>query len=262
MMFCVTVQQVLGSVKMWYLILSVSLCVGAIQSENVVAKIAALLPSDDGFMFSLSKIRIALNIAKDKVVKFNYGGRNVTFDISYADSQCSDKHGMNQAITMYMNKKVHVFFGPTCDYSVAPLARQVTFWNLPLVSVGALSQDFQINKLVNYPFLTRAGPADLSSLANFFEEMFKRMGWKTPLIIYDKEATKDAIQEFCNFCTTALHYANKYKYYKLERELNAHRVLVEEVGNKYAGKSLFVRGGCRPWGAEVKYLMYVLEMYF
>jgi hypothetical protein len=47
-------------------------------------------------------------------------------NVSYADSKCADAQGMNEAINMYMHNMVDVFFGPNCDYSVAPVARQVT----------------------------------------------------------------------------------------------------------------------------------------
>ena len=219
-------------------LVSVFFYVHVTRTDNILANIATLLPANESSLFSISKIRYAIYIAQDKVQKFNYGDHNVTFNIRFADSQCTAKNGMNQAIQMYMNKTVNVFLGPTCDYSVAAVERQVTFWNIPIISAGAMSLDFEINRLVDYPLLTRAGPADFSMLSRCIGNMFKIMNWNNPLLIYDKDENKGVLEEFCNFCTTSLHYSNRYHYYKLEPKWKPEKVLVEQVGNKYAGKSL------------------------
>ena len=71
-------------------------------------------------------MREALNIAVEKV----YSGpdpllRGVQIVVHYHDSKCLIDMGMREAIDAYVNKSVNVFFGPCCDYSAAPVGRQV-----------------------------------------------------------------------------------------------------------------------------------------
>ncbi|KAK0064055.1 atrial natriuretic peptide receptor 3, partial [Biomphalaria pfeifferi] len=86
--------------------------------------ISALLPHAKHYQFTHQKIAPAIEIAIDKV-KAPGGplhGHNVT--ILYGNSECSSSHSMNEAINLFVNKKTHIFLGPTCAYAVAPLVRQ------------------------------------------------------------------------------------------------------------------------------------------
>lgn len=46
-----------------------------------------------------------------------------------------------------------VFLGPVCDYAVAPVARYSAFWNVPVITGGALADDFRDKN--EYKLLTR-----------------------------------------------------------------------------------------------------------
>jgi hypothetical protein len=61
---------------------------------------------------------------------------------------------------------VHVFLGPSCDYAAAPISRQVTFWDLPMVTPGAMAYDFGRDKKSRYKLMTRVG-YNLNSLNTF-----------------------------------------------------------------------------------------------
>ena len=222
--------------KMWPLIFSVILFAQTAYSETVVAKIATILPKDEKRLFSISKISIAIELALNELKSYDFRDRNITFNVSYADSKCADAQGMNEAINMYMHNMVDVFFGPNCDYSVAPVARQVTFWNLPLISGGAMARDFKINKRLEYPLLTRVGPADFNTLSNFIVNFFGVMKWNNPYIIYDRMEQKGVLEEFCNLFTNSLHYNANYDYYKMEHPFNYRKILTEVIGNTYAGE--------------------------
>lgn len=224
--------------NMWPFIFNILLIAQLVESESVLAKIATILPSDEKRLFAISKISIAIDIAQLKIKTYNFGDRNITFNVSYADSQCSDSHGMNHAIDMYMKKMVDVFFGPNCDYSVAPVARQVTFWNLPLISGGAMARSF-MKKNADFPLLTRAGPTNFNKLSNFIVDMFAFMRWKAGYIIYDRNEQKGVLEEFCNLFATSLHYETKYDYYKMEDVLNERKILVEKIGINNGGRYSF-----------------------
>lgn len=46
--------------------------------------------------------------------------------VLYADSMCDIAEAMNQAIQFEERLKTSAFFGPVCDYAIAPVARQVS----------------------------------------------------------------------------------------------------------------------------------------
>jgi hypothetical protein len=98
----------------------------------------------------------------------NQTGRSVRLSMDYKDSSCSDSMAMNEAINYYIKGDTAAFFGPVCDFAVAPVARQVVFWDTPLVSVGAVARDFRLRRKAVYPLLTRAGPANLHDLVSLF----------------------------------------------------------------------------------------------
>ena len=123
-------------------------------------KIAAVLPEDsDRWMFSIARMRPAADIAIQRVVQQKLLAPAHRLTISYRDSKCSESDGMNEAINFYMRDQVNVFFGPICDFAAAPVARQTRFWDIPMVSVGAMARDFRTRRLEVYPLLTRAGAA-------------------------------------------------------------------------------------------------------
>ena len=55
------------------------------------------------------------------------------------------------------NVQVHVFVGPVCDYSVAPIARYSPYWQTPVLSAGAMAHNFGTDKHAEYGLLTRVG---------------------------------------------------------------------------------------------------------
>ena len=92
-------------------------------------KLAVLVPAEKNTSkyFSLHHVRPAIEIAIDKIENGTDYGGDFHFSVTYADTNCSIDKGMNEAIKIYINGSVHVFLGPTCDYAVAPVARQVIY---------------------------------------------------------------------------------------------------------------------------------------
>ena len=87
-------------------------------------KIAALLPSNDSHPFSIKRVRPAIEIAIDKMNPL-IAHHNRYISVRFRDSKCDIADGINECINFYVNKEMHVLFGPCCDYTVAPCARQV-----------------------------------------------------------------------------------------------------------------------------------------
>ncbi|XP_070536696.1 atrial natriuretic peptide receptor 1-like isoform X4 [Ptychodera flava] len=122
--------------------------------DREVVDIAVILPGkqpEASYPLSLSMdlpgIDIAVQSERVKELLPNHELR-----VNYSDSECSRVMGPVRAIDYVMQKAVHVFIGPTCDYAAAPIARYCKYWNIPMMSPGTMSDGFS-NK--NEYFLTR-----------------------------------------------------------------------------------------------------------
>jgi hypothetical protein len=186
--------------------------------------------------------------------------------VAYRDSQCSEVNGMNEAINFFVAGPPGAYFGPVCDYAVAPVARQALFWNIPVVSTGALALDFVDRRRSVYPMLTRAGPVNLLGLADGLIEALRMWQWRRVTVLYEREAYSNVIPPFCHLTTETIVYRLRrtpsdvvvaLDYYKLVEPSasssgagagsspSLEQVLVHEVGLEYASKYfclyLFVR---------------------
>ena len=99
-----------------------------------------------------------------------------------ADSQCSDILGPLFAIDMYVNKSADVFFGPACDYAVAPVARFSPYWNIPVITSGAMVNAFDDKN--QYQLLTRIG-GTYYDLNNVIRTVTDNFNWKKLGMMYE-----------------------------------------------------------------------------
>ena len=196
-------------------------------------------------LFSIGKVSPAASLAIKEVKKRHLLPPHTKLSIKYYDSKCSESDGMNEAIHSYIHYRANVFFGPVCDFAAAPVARQTTYWDLPMVSVGAMARDFYTRRRTVYPLLTRAGPANLQALAQSFVALFrKKYQWTKFKVLYEQLAHSDIVIQFCHLASDALVNGIPQKeihldYFRLElEEQDLERILKEEVGNAYGGKNI------------------------
>uniref|UniRef100_A0A0L8G872 Receptor ligand binding region domain-containing protein n=2 Tax=Octopus bimaculoides TaxID=37653 RepID=A0A0L8G872_OCTBM len=205
-------------------------------------QIASILPRKNTFLFSIDRMKPALELGIEWVMQDTYLKEHFNFHVIFADSNCSIAEAMHQAIEIYMNKSVNVFFGPACNFAVAPIARQVKFWNTPLVSIGATARDFSLYKNKYYPLLTRVGPANLNYLPGIIAHAMDHYKWKILKLLYYEGGFESISKLFCKLVTESLHYEIRNfveniqtDYYKMD-DKNISETLMNEIGNKYAGK--------------------------
>jgi hypothetical protein len=147
----------------------------------------------------------AIDYAIENLSKFNLlPGYNVTSETH--DSMCSETMGPLSAVDFYMNRHVHVFFGPVCDYAIAPVARFSPHWNIPVLSAGALVTDFD-NKS-EYKLLTRVHGA-YSNGADFFLDIASQFNWTNLGLIYHDNKGKGKGKSNCYFRMEALFFKLK-----------------------------------------------------
>jgi atrial natriuretic peptide receptor A len=78
---------------------------------------AVILPEDDSYEMSLSKIMPVLQAARLFVMSSNWLPANVNLTFLPLDDRCSNVYSIFRALHAY-STCAHVFFGPTCEYAL------------------------------------------------------------------------------------------------------------------------------------------------
>ncbi|KAK6184970.1 hypothetical protein SNE40_007307 [Patella caerulea] len=212
--------------------------VGTTFSRNV--NVAVLLPFDDDRLFSLKQIVPAITLAIDEINnRTDFLLNKMT--VRYADTKCDIAYGINHAIEFYMKGQVHAFFGPVCDFAVAPVARQVQFWNLPMISGGAMARDFFVYKDTTYGMLTRVGPVNFETLSLMFGKILNHYKWNRLKLLYESSGQDYIVTGFCHLLTEALHYdlltvhpKIEQDYFRLDEGVDMDYILAREIGHHYS----------------------------
>ena len=221
----------------------------AAEARRSVIRVGALLPQDRKWQFAERYMMPAARFATQHVQNELLVDAPFEIVLSNRDTQCSEVHGMNHAINYFIEGNVSAFFGPTCDFVAAPVARQVTFWNKPMISVGAWARDFMTEKRELFPLLTRAGTTNLHILAHAIVEAVRHFKWSNLKLVYDRHAFSEINPGFCHLCSSSLVYGIpdvpegdriRLDYFKLpEEEFDssvATSLLLDEIGIKYSSK--------------------------
>ena len=211
-------------------------------------EIAVILPTDNRWGFSLQRVLPAISLALEKVhnMTLHPRAKALTIHVNNADSKCHIAEAINQAFNFYMEKKVSVILGPCCDYAAAPVARQLTFWNLPLITAGAMASDFGLMKKSHYPLVTRVG-ANINSLARVIFAILDHFKWSKVKLVYNPDGQGEIAEKFCHFTADGLHRAFlsrqlwgqdfEQDYFKFLKWSDFGNKMPSEIGLEYAGRS-------------------------
>ena len=205
--------------------------------------IGVLLPADNSRRYSIEHVSPAIDIAMEKLQGITSGIQHKReIAVYYGDSQCNIGAAINQAIDFYLRHPIKVFLGPVCDYAAAPVARQMKYWDIPMITAGAMSGDFGKMKDSEYPLLTRMN-GDFNSLAKFLIRLFQEFGFKKVKQIYEYEGHHNVIAKFCHlaadtiYTTLLTHEDLVQDYFKVNKPEETFDKLEDELGREYAGKS-------------------------
>lgn len=215
------------------------------RSSNDTVRVTVILPRDSKYLSSIQRIGPAISIAVSKTKPVLPGWH---WDVRYRDSQCSPAYGQMYAVRAYVEERVHLFLGPSCDYVTASVARLLKFWDIPLITAGALARDYGLQKSnfeSEFYLLTRIG-LSFNGMASCLLAICDHFGWKRLLLVYDSQARSEiAKEDYCMLWTKAvvaeLRERGNFTWqpYKLPPVLSNEGItdfLKNEVGADYGGK--------------------------
>ncbi|XP_048394555.1 atrial natriuretic peptide receptor 3 isoform X1 [Stegostoma tigrinum] len=166
-----------------------------VSGNTVDINVVVLLPVESSYLFSMNKIRPAIDYAIQ-----NLAESRLNFSVRYLDSECGNK-ALFHLVDISMLQKPDVIMGPVCDYAAAPVARLASHWNIPMVSAGPLATGF-VHKVPEYSYLTRVSPS-YSKMGEMFLAMFRRYRWKRVALVY----AEDFEERTCFFTIEGVHVA-------------------------------------------------------
>ncbi|XP_013166110.1 PREDICTED: uncharacterized protein LOC106116712 [Papilio xuthus] len=165
-------------------------------SDDGICKIRAalLLPKNTTFDASLPVVEPVFELAMQHEVVRNAFPPWVQFEWRRYDvSDCDAAYAVITAIDAY-NDCSHVFFGPSCDFALASVARITKFLGntgIPLVTTGGLTFDFvqpKQNCHHEYYMMVRSGPLGFKDMAYFIIDIMRHYDWRQLLLINEPEA--------------------------------------------------------------------------
>ncbi|XP_053386118.1 atrial natriuretic peptide receptor 3-like [Mercenaria mercenaria] len=201
---------------MYFLFCSICLTIPMCYSTEI--KIGVLLPEDNTYPYSRKWITPALDIAVENVLPSIIPGIKVLQIVK--DSNCSGNIAPIAALDLYTIEHVHAFFGPFCDFALAPVARFSPHWNIPVLSAGANARDFE-NKN-EYKLLTRVH-AIYASNADAFIAIADHFNWTHFAFIFDRDSGEG--KNDCHMWTSNVYYLIKDKF---QREAWYHKITVTD----------------------------------
>ncbi|GFR89688.1 atrial natriuretic peptide receptor 3-like [Elysia marginata] len=171
----------------------------AVHTGNKTAVNAVLMvPWSTKYQYSYIKVMPEVELALQKIDSNPYLLPNHYLRLRYFDSKCDETSPMNYSINAYMDNMADVFFGPCCDFALAPVSRQTKIWDIPVITFGADAPDFKLLKKEKYSTLTRAGPYDCLEMADLMINRIMFFQWKKLNIVYNGE------EQYFYFLATAV----------------------------------------------------------
>uniref|UniRef100_A0A182N555 Receptor ligand binding region domain-containing protein n=1 Tax=Anopheles dirus TaxID=7168 RepID=A0A182N555_9DIPT len=162
--------------------------------------------------------------------------QNFRIEIDHRDTQCSSTYGALGAFDIFLTRKpgdeagfqdiaqvrcslalrngafgiksnrVDVFFGPICDYVIAPIARYSSVWGIPVITTGGLTEAFTL-KVPNYRTLTRM-TGNYQAFGLMMREIHRHYNWTIQAYLYHEWDEKSGLGfTDCSMAITSINRA-------------------------------------------------------
>uniref|UniRef100_A0A673KEI9 Atrial natriuretic peptide receptor 3-like n=1 Tax=Sinocyclocheilus rhinocerous TaxID=307959 RepID=A0A673KEI9_9TELE len=145
--------------------------------------VMVMLPRNNTYLFSYQRVSPAIEYAIKTLSRAEpFAG--LKFNLQYENSACG-MDALYALVDKQRDERPDLVLGPVCEYTAASVVRVASHWNIPVISAGALATGFSL-KTTEYSHLTRIAPTYLK-MAETFQAMFGRFGWRTASLIYDDD---------------------------------------------------------------------------
>lgn len=212
-----------------------------------------LLPYNKKYLASYEKVAPAITLGKREIEKRGLLP-GLDIEVKYIDTKCDSAYGTWEATKFYFESPtpLHVILGPACDYVIAPIARLLKFMNVPLITAGALADDFgRENRRKNsseYYMLVKTGWSFIG-MANTLDIMLDRYKWRKIMFLYERDGRLDVTKyRYCALALTAaydriVHGKNcSIMQHKIADNFTtdaAREIVKNKIGVNYASKCFF-----------------------
>ncbi|XP_036596893.1 atrial natriuretic peptide receptor 3 isoform X1 [Trichosurus vulpecula] len=176
-----------------------------VVEETQKIEVLVLLPKDNAYMFSLARVKPAIEYAL-RSVEENGTRRQLlpqgySFQVDYQDSHCGNQalFSLVDRVAVARGSKPDLILGPVCEYAAAPVARLASHWDLPMLSAGALAAGFK-HKESEFSHLTRVAPA-YAKMGEMMLALFRHQQWSRAALIY----SDDKLERNCYFTLEGVH---------------------------------------------------------
>ncbi|XP_029435053.1 atrial natriuretic peptide receptor 3 isoform X2 [Rhinatrema bivittatum] len=165
--------------------LTLILVVNSNSLDEDKINVLVLLPKDNMYMFSLARVKPAIDYALQTLKENGTHWSGLNFKIHYEDSDCGNQAFFTLMDLAVQQQKPDVILGPVCEYAAAVVARMASHWNIPMISSGALATGYML-KSSEYSHLTRVSPA-YSKMGEMFLAMFRYHKWNRATLLYSDD---------------------------------------------------------------------------
>ncbi|XP_069361900.1 atrial natriuretic peptide receptor 1-like isoform X2 [Maniola hyperantus] len=176
----------------------------SVCDDNGVCKIRAalLLPRNTTYDACLPVVEPVIELALlDSVIQDVFPPWLQFEWMSYDVQDCDAAYAVISAIDAY-NDCAHVFFGPSCDFALASVARIAKFLGstgTPILTTGGFSFDFVESKQTchdEFYMMVRAGPVGFKDLAYFLIDVMRHFEWRQLVLINEPDAQNDVAGKY------------------------------------------------------------------
>ncbi|CAF1086005.1 unnamed protein product [Adineta ricciae] len=151
-----------------------------IRKPNIT--ILMMFPDIDRFIPNLKSLLIVYEYIVDRYNISNW----LNVHLKIKDSNCSISLAPHKLVTTMLSTMPDVVFGPFCDLAVAPVARLLHYERIPLVTMGAVSNDFTLQRETMYSTLFRFGYRT-DELGALLIKLFQYYKWSFVKFVYEDD---------------------------------------------------------------------------
>ena len=201
-------------------------------SDGHTVKLAVILPFSGDHPWSIPRAGEAIMYAVETVRRRSdlLPGRNIK--VTFKDSHCSETLAPLAAMDLYWRREAHVFVGPACDYAVAPIARFAPYWNIPVITGGAMVRAF--SSKLHYPLLTRIS-GSYAKLGEMVAAVLNQFGWVVPGLLYHNNLGPRQLKgkSDCYFVTEGVFVALQAPFKRLYGDKDIHTRAIDEEASDF-----------------------------